>query len=162
MQSPESRTVTFNAAVRADIDNSVLCWLATADADGMPNVSPKEIFASFGEDRIIIAEIASRQSLANIEANPQVCVSFVDVFRQQGFKLKGMASIRVPDDADFAEVHTPLAEMAGPGFPIRAVIDIKVSKLARIWAPSYALFPERSLQDRMADAYRTYGVHPLG
>jgi predicted pyridoxine 5'-phosphate oxidase superfamily flavin-nucleotide-binding protein len=28
-------------AVRADVDASVLCWLATVDADGAPNVSPK-------------------------------------------------------------------------------------------------------------------------
>lgn len=30
--------------LRAAIETSVLCWLATVDADGQPNVSPKEIF----------------------------------------------------------------------------------------------------------------------
>ena len=45
----------LNDAVRTDMANSVLCWLATVDADGTPNVSPKEIFASHGDDRIVIA-----------------------------------------------------------------------------------------------------------
>ena len=31
--------------VRAAVQSAVLCWLATADADGRPSVSPKEIFA---------------------------------------------------------------------------------------------------------------------
>jgi hypothetical protein len=29
------------------IHSSELCWLATADAQGQPNVSPKEVFAAF-------------------------------------------------------------------------------------------------------------------
>jgi predicted pyridoxine 5'-phosphate oxidase superfamily flavin-nucleotide-binding protein len=35
----------INEAVRIDIQNSVLCWLATVDEKGVPNVTPKEIFA---------------------------------------------------------------------------------------------------------------------
>jgi uncharacterized protein len=150
--------MTINQAVRTDIDNSVLCWLASVDADGMPNVSPKEIFAALEDDRIVIAEIASKQSLANIEAHPNVCVSFVDVFRQRGFKLKGTARLVRPAEPDFQVLAAPLKAMAGPAFPINAVFEISVTKVARIWAPSYALFPERSEEERMEDAYKTYGV----
>lgn len=152
-----ARTV-INEAVRTDIENSVLCWLATVDADGMPNVSPKEIFSALGNDRIVIAEIASQQSLANIRAHGSVCVSFVDVFRQRGFKLKGQARIVLPADPAFDEVAAPLKAMAGPDFPIRAVFEVTVTKVARIWAPSYALFPERTEEERIQDAYKTYGV----
>lgn len=154
----QDRRVMLNEAVRTDIENSVLCWLATVDADGMPNVSPKEIFAALGEDRLVIAEIASPQSLANIRAHGAVCVSFVDVFRQRGFKLKGTARVVLPVDPAFAELAAPLKAMAGPDFPIRAVFEIGVTKVARIWAPSYALFPERSEEERVAEAYRSYGV----
>src|SRR6266496_4360616 len=42
----------INQAVRTDIGNSVLCWLATVDAAGVPNVTPKEIFTSHGDDQI--------------------------------------------------------------------------------------------------------------
>ena len=58
----------LNDAVRTDMANSVLCWLATVDADGTPNVSPKEIFASHGDDRIVIADIASPVSVKNLRA----------------------------------------------------------------------------------------------
>lgn len=35
----------LNPSVRAMARRSVLCWLATAEELGRPNVSPKEIFA---------------------------------------------------------------------------------------------------------------------
>lgn len=62
------------------MENAVLCWLATVDEDGMPNVSPKELFKHADDDRIIIAVVASSQSVRNISHTPSVCVSFVDVF----------------------------------------------------------------------------------
>ena len=66
---------------------SVLCWLATADAKGQPNVSPKEIFTFYGAEFLLIANIASPSSVRNIAANPLVCVSFIDIFVQKGFKV---------------------------------------------------------------------------
>ena len=36
---------------------SVLCWLATVDETGQPNVSPKEIFAAFDSQHIVVANI---------------------------------------------------------------------------------------------------------
>ncbi|WP_296040456.1 pyridoxamine 5'-phosphate oxidase family protein [uncultured Agrobacterium sp.] len=46
------QNLQINDAMRTDIANSVLCWLATVDADGTPNVTPKEISSSYGDDRI--------------------------------------------------------------------------------------------------------------
>ncbi|MEL6255795.1 MAG: pyridoxamine 5'-phosphate oxidase family protein [Bacteroidota bacterium] len=55
------------------IDRSVLCWLATSSAENFPNVSPKEIFAFYGSDKIIIANIASPQSIRNIREHFDRC-----------------------------------------------------------------------------------------
>jgi predicted pyridoxine 5'-phosphate oxidase superfamily flavin-nucleotide-binding protein len=79
--------------VKKYIDNSVLCWLATCSKDGEPNVSPKEMFTYKDENTLLIANIASPSSIANIQENPKVCVSFVEVFVQKGFKIKGNAII---------------------------------------------------------------------
>lgn len=151
----------LNDAIRTDIANSVLCWLATVDAEGTPNVSPKEIFAAHGDDRIVIADIASPVSVNNLRANPRACISFIDIFRQRGFKIVGTARIIGPDEADFAVVGADLLEMAGPDFPIRHVISIGVEHVSRIWAPSYRLFPDRTEEDRMRAVYANYGVTPV-
>jgi len=147
-------------AMWAELDRSVLCWLATASADGTPNVSPKEIFAVFGQDAIVIADIASPVSVRNIRANPKVCVSFIDIFRQRGFKVSGTARIIAPAEEGFGRYGAELIDKAGPDFPIRHVILVSVQHIARIKAPSYLLFPDRSEGERMGEAYRTYGVRP--
>ena len=48
----------FNDEIRDRVRRSVLCWLATADANGQPNVSPKEVFALARENRWLMAHIA--------------------------------------------------------------------------------------------------------
>lgn len=151
----------FNDAVREDIRNSVLCWLATVDGDGQPNVSPKEVFVDDGEDAILIADIASPASVRNIARNPLVCVSFVDVFRQRGFKIAGRARLIAPEDPDFARCGARLQDMAGPDFVVRRAIRVTATRVSRIWAPSYALFPQRTVEEQQARAHATYGVRPL-
>ncbi|MFD1746106.1 pyridoxamine 5'-phosphate oxidase family protein [Rhizobium helianthi] len=151
----------LNETVKNEIKNSVLCWLATVDAGGTPNVTPKEIFSYVGNDRIVIADIASSNSVRNIRAQPRVCVSFVDVFRQRGFKIIGTATVIAPEEENFAILGAELLQMAGKDYPIRNVISIEVEKVSRIWAPSYALFPERTEEERMESGYAIYGVRPL-
>lgn len=150
----------INDAVREDIRNSVLCWLATVDDDGQPNVSPKEMFTDHGEDAILIADIASPVSVRNIARQPLVCVSFVDVFRQRGFKVAGRARLISPEHPDFAIYGARLQDMAGADFKVRQAIHVTVTKISRIWAPSYALFPDRTPEEQQARGYATYGVRP--
>ena len=48
----------FTDEIRLGVGRSVLCWLATVDAKGQPNVSPKEVFALARENRWLMAHIA--------------------------------------------------------------------------------------------------------
>jgi predicted pyridoxine 5'-phosphate oxidase superfamily flavin-nucleotide-binding protein len=61
-------------AVREAARRSVLCWLATVDAEGQPNVSPKEVWAIADDQHVVVAHIASPISARNIAQLPQVCV----------------------------------------------------------------------------------------
>ncbi|SDX62595.1 pyridoxamine 5'-phosphate oxidase family protein [Roseicitreum antarcticum] len=142
-------------------EKAVLCWLATVDADNRPNVSPKEIYAQTGADRLVIADIASARSVRNIRANPAVCVSLIDVFLQRGRKLEGQAEIIAPDHPGFTELAAPLVAMTGGKFPIRHVISLHIARTTPILAPSYRHTPDRSVADLQADAYQTYGVQPI-
>ena len=139
------------------IEQSVLCWLATSDKDNFPNVSPKEMFTHF-ENKIIIANIASPNSIHNIEENNKVCVSFVDIFVQKGFKIKGLAKIIYKNDADFRIKVKPLIDLYSDKFPINAVIEITVEKVESIQAPSYFLFPEITEKQQIESALETYKI----
>ena len=147
--------------LQTSAQTSILCWLATVDADGWPNVSPKEIFTVLDPEHLVIANIASPTSVRNIAQNPRVCVSFVHVFVQKGFKVLGMARNVGKTDADFAHWAAPLVAMAGPRFPIHSVIVVRATGVEPIVAPSYRLYPnETTEQAQVFSAMRAYGVRP--
>jgi predicted pyridoxine 5'-phosphate oxidase superfamily flavin-nucleotide-binding protein len=147
--------------LQTSAQTSILCWLATVDAKGQPNVSPKEIFTVFDPEHLVIANIASPMSVRNIAVNPRVCVSFVDVFVQKGFKVLGTARNVGRQDADFATWASPLQAMAGPRFPVHSVIVVHATGFELILAPSYRLYPgDTTEQAQVASAMRAYGVQP--
>lgn len=141
---------------------SVLCWLATVDGKGQPNVSPKEIFAAVGAEHLVVANIASPTSVRNVELNPSVCVGFVDVFVQKGFKVFGEARNVRRQDPEFVRWAAPLEVIAGPRFPVHSVLLVRATAIEPILAPSYRLYPaETTEQAQVASALRTYGVQAV-
>ena len=140
------------------INRSVLCWLATVDANGFPNVSPKEVFAAFGRDYLVIANIASPTSVRNISVNANVCVSYIDVFVQKGFKVCGTAEIIHPSDEQYHKYEEPLFAITRGIFPIQSIIAARIETIEPIIAPSYCLVPGTSEVSQTASAMATYGV----
>jgi predicted pyridoxine 5'-phosphate oxidase superfamily flavin-nucleotide-binding protein len=152
----------LSTAVREAARSSVLCWLATVDADGQPNVSPKEIWTIADEQHVVVAHIASPVTARNIRQQPQVCLSFVDVWVQKGFKLLGTAHEVCADDPAFDAWAAPLLAMVGQRFVIHSVLVIRVTSVAAIVAPSYRFFPDETTEaSQIEGAMRTYGVRPM-
>lgn len=144
---------------RRAIDRSVLCWLATASADAQPGVSPKEIF-TLHQDLILIANVASPNSMRNIKHNPKVCVAFLDIFLQKGVQVFGVAEVHTNASDRFAELAAPRFALAGEAFPFASLFAITPTAAKPILAPRYRLFPETTEPDQIASAMKTYGVRP--
>lgn len=149
--------MNLNPEIKQSIDRSVLCWLATVSADHIPNVSPKEIFNYDEHDKILIANIASPQSVKNIKQNPQVCLSFIDIFVQKGFQIKGTARIVTKKDPEFAEMEAILLTMTGGKFPFASITQITPTSAKPIIAPRYLLYPETTEEEQIVNAKKTYG-----
>ena len=158
----KAKASILSTAVRQTARRSVLCWLATVDADGQPHVSPKEVWTIADEQHVVVANIASPVTARNIRQRPQVCLSFVDVWVQKGFKLSGAAHEVGADDPAFSAWAAPLLAMVGQRFVIHSVFVIRVTSVAAIVRPSYRFFPdETSEASQIEAAMRTYGVRPL-
>lgn len=142
-------------------EKSVLCWLATADKNGDPSVSPKEIFIVRSADELLIADIASPRSVRNIANRSEVCVAAIDIFEQRGYQVFGTAHVIDSDAEDFGLVAAPLCEVAGPQFPVRSVIRVSVERLVQILAPSIWMFPNVPVEDRRRGTMKAYGVREL-
>lgn len=146
----------LTAEIKKYVDKSVLCWLATSSLDNIPNVSPKEVFTYYGNTNIIIANIASPQTVRNIKENNNVCVSFIDVFVQKGFQLKGMAKVVTKNDLNFASIQAPLLELTGGKFPFATITNIVVKEVKQIMAPTYILYPETTEGQLIQSALKQY------
>jgi len=149
----------LNKEIKDSIQESVLCWLATVSDLGEPNVSPKEMFISFGDKHLLIANIASPISVKNIKNNPKVCVSFIEIFKQKGFKLRGTGCVLNKGDDGYTEKANLLKRLGGEGFPIKEIIQIEISSVFPIIAPSYWLYPEKTTEaSQIQQSLNTYGV----
>lgn len=150
--------MTIDQSVLQLLEESVLCWLATSSLQGEPNVSPKEIFKLFKGDSIVIANIASPQSARNITENPCACVSFVNVFTQKGYQIKGAASILKEGDEAFEEAKELLTKKTQGMFPIHTVFRITIGNVREVIAPRYRLYPETTEADQVSSSLETYRV----
>jgi uncharacterized protein len=152
--------LNLNANVLRLVDESVLCWLATSSESGQPSVSPKEVFTVFSDDSIIIANIASPNSAHNIRENAKACVSFVNVFTQKGYQIKGAAhNLRAGDDG-FYEIEKVLLGITHGKFPFKSVFRVMADEVSEILAPRYRLYPETTENDQISSAMMSYGVRP--
>ncbi len=148
----------LTAEIRQRIDKSILCWLATSSSNNIPNVSPKEIFSAYNSNQIIIANIASPESIINIRQNQNVCVSFIDILVQKGFQVKGTAKIIESTDSEFSNMEKILLKMTGGKFPFSSIINVIVEKAKPIIAPKYILYPETTEEQQIESAKKAYGI----
>ena len=143
------------------VARSVLCWLATVDETGAPNLSPKEVFGLF-DGRIVIANIASPRSSRNLKSNPHACVSLLDIFEQKGVRVTGLGAVCLADDVEMAGARALLNTLTDGRFPFSEIFVIEVGDVQSYSAPSWHLYPEVDPAERRAGVLRSYGVQDVG
>ena len=144
--------------LKASIENCILCWLATVDSHGQPSVSPKEVFTYTDSDEIILANIASPNSSKNIRDNALVCVSFIDILIQKGFQVKGRCDIVYEGDEKFRMLEKKLIELTEGMYPFQEIFCVQVQSCRPIIAPSYFLFPDDPVEDKIERARAAYDL----
>jgi uncharacterized protein len=117
------------------IEEQRLGFVATAAADGTPNVSPKGTFVVLDDATIGFGEIRSPGTVRNLRANPRVEVNFVDPFVRKGYRFAGTAMVVERGDGAFDAL---LGHFRGALAPrIRAIVTITVTKALPLTSPLY-------------------------
>ena len=112
-----------------------LGYVATASADGAPNLWPKGTFFVIDDTTIAFAEIRSPATIRNLETNPRIEVNFLDVFVRKGYRFAGNASIVKRGEGNFDH----LVKMSGSSLAprIKAIVVISVTKALPLVSPAY-------------------------
>jgi len=117
------------------IEEQLLGFVATAAADGMPNLSPKGAFFVVDDNTIAFGEVRSPGTVRNLRANPRIEVNFVDPFVRKGYRFAGTAEIVERGAASFDAL---LGRYGGALAPrLRAIVAITVTKALPLTSPVY-------------------------
>ena len=144
--------------IKKSISESILCWLATSNQQGEPNCSPKEVFTFKDNSEVVIANIASPNSVKNVELNPNVCLSFVHVLKQKGFKLKGKARYISSSAPDFDDYFPLVKKVVGKTFKVQGFIVVTVTYASPIIAPAYFMVEGTTEESQIVSARKAYGI----
>ena len=89
--------VNLTDQMREMIDNALAngcpCILATAAADGEPDIGYKGSMMVFDNESLAYWERTKRQHLKNVQENPKVVVLFRDPKTRLNFRFQGVATV---------------------------------------------------------------------
>ncbi len=113
------------------IEEVGLCYVASADGDGTPNVSPKGSIAVLDDDHLVFAEIMSPHTRANLEKNPRVAVFVCKPEKFKGFQFKGTAELST-EGAVFDMLVQTIKEKKIPVPPPKYAVKIRVGEIRSV------------------------------
>jgi predicted pyridoxine 5'-phosphate oxidase superfamily flavin-nucleotide-binding protein len=131
--SEEKDTLTDD--MRRMIEEQRLCYVATADALGAPNLSAKGTLVVWDVNTLAFAEIRSPRTVANLRVNPRVEVNVVDPIARKGYRFKGAAEVH--SNGQVFERGQRLYRGRGVTSAIRAVVVISVTRALPMISPAY-------------------------
>ena len=129
-----------------------LGFVATVNADGTPNLSPKGTLAVWDDDRLVFADIASPNTSANLERSSAVELNVVDPLIRRGYRFAGTADVHRA--GAMFEAGIEFYERRGTVLArdrIRAVVIVIVTSARPVRSPAYAL---GATEDELRSKYR--------
>ena len=70
-----------------------MAWVATASPDGVPNTTPKGTVRIIDDEHVVFADLFSLKTRDNLQKNPKVAVTVVDLEKHKGYQFKGTAKL---------------------------------------------------------------------
>ena len=137
-----------------------LCFAATVNPDGTPNLSPKATLIALDDDRIAFANIASPNTIRNLQQNPAIEINVVDIFRRRGYRFRGTAELIGPGGAEYKVVSEKVWGAVGTDYPVHEVVVVKVDDARPVLSPAYTFGGAEEAQLR-EEWLTNYGVKPI-
>ena len=124
-------------AMKALVRDHTLGFVATVNADGTPNLSPKGTMAVIDDDRIGFGEIRSPGTRANIATRPAVELNFVDVFSRKGYRFKGKARFHAKGSGEYARLLPAFAKWSDLHARFNGIVAVALGRAQPITSPAY-------------------------
>ena len=110
------------------LEGGHLFWVATATADGVPNVAIKGSGAIADAEHLYFADLFSKKTRTNLEQNPIVAIGIHDAANNIAVQVKGRATLS--DGGPLYETVVAALKVKAPGLPApKYVVEIVVESV---------------------------------
>jgi flavin reductase (DIM6/NTAB) family NADH-FMN oxidoreductase RutF len=106
-------------------------FVASVNADGTPNLSPKGTFVVLNDTQLAFGHIRSPGTIGNIAERPMIEVNFLDVLSRKAVRLRGRAKM-------FSKGAPEFGQALGSAFGLEGLYGIDESRGARRYRKSDA------------------------
>ncbi len=119
------------------VESTQLCYVASINDDGTPNLSPKGSLTVLDRNHLIFANIASTKTIENLRKRPFLEINIVNTFNRIGFGISGTAEIMEQGTNEYDFVTKPLWKNHGTNLLVHNVVKINVVKVRKFHSPAY-------------------------
>jgi len=127
--------VKINEKMKRMVEDQRLGFMATVCADGTPNLSPKGLTFVLDDEHLVIGEVRSPGTVANLSTRSTAEINVVDPIARKGFRFKGECRV-YSEGAEFEELVAFLRSK-GAKSHIRSVIVMAVERAHPLVSPAY-------------------------
>ncbi|MBN2217861.1 MAG: pyridoxamine 5'-phosphate oxidase family protein [Pirellulales bacterium] len=110
--------------VKSMFGNHQLCWMATADASGTPNVAPMRQVWWIDERSLVIGDMFMKTTAVNVQATGRMCLAAHDPEKELSWKMMGKAAY-VTDGPHYDLAQANL-EKKSPGKRFKGVVVFQI------------------------------------
>ena len=129
----------LTSEMKAIIEAYPLGFVASVNADGTPNLSPKGTFAVLNERQLVFGHIRSPGTVGNIAERPVIEINFLDVLARKAVRVRGSAQVFSRSASEFAPLFAALSNWKGYTDIMKAVVRVDIERASLILSPAYDL-----------------------
>jgi uncharacterized protein len=145
----------LTADARRVVGQQQLGFVATVNADGTPNLSPKGTVAVLDDEHLVFADIRSPRTIENLRDNPALEINVVDPISRKGYRFRGRATV-VADGPRFEEILA-FYRARGSTSPMQAFVVVDLERAEPVISPAYDQgASEEEIRARWRHAYQEH------
>ena len=114
-----------------------LGFVATVDADGTPNLSPKGTLDVWDDEHLTFLDIHSPNTVANLRSRPAVEVNVVDPILRKGYRFKGRGEVLTEGSRHDEVLARYQRDRGSDTSRVKAVVMVVVETAAPLVSPAY-------------------------
>jgi len=119
--------VHINDEMRAVFETIKVFSVATAAADGTPNVAPIAFVQLAGEDEIWVGDNYMKKTLANVRANPRMAIYAWDPESKRCFQVKGAVEVRT-EGPEYEQMKAKM-KAKNEAYPAKSLLILRVEEV---------------------------------